>query len=309
MYRSIVIVGFAALFGTACSSGDADTADARAAYVAEIEAWRAGRMDRLRADSGYLNLAGLFWLQDGTSSFGSADDNDIQFPAAAAPHVGEFETTTDGVRMTVAKDADVRFDGAPVESILMHDDTTETPITVTSGRLAWGVVNRQGMIGVRLRDFDHPALEALPPIPHFDVDSGWRLEGELRLFAEPKVMNVGTVIEGLGYNPTSPGRIAFNIGGATYELDAYQSGERLFFVFADATSRGDTYPAGRFMYADWPGEDGKTMLDFNKSYNPPCVFGDFATCPVASPRNRLPIRIEAGEKYIPELYVGSLTSH
>ena len=297
------------MLGAACSSGDADTAGARAAYVAEIEEWRAGRMDRLRADDGYLNLAGLFWLQDGTSSFGSADDNDVQFPPAAAAHLGEFEMTAAGVRMTVSKDADVRFDGAPVESILMHDDTTETPVTVTAGRLAWVVVKRQSMIGVRVRDFEHPALAALPPIPHFEVDSSWRLEAELRLFDEPKVMDVGTVIEGLGFNPTSPGRIAFEYRGETYELDAYQLGERLFFAFGDATSRVDTYPAGRFLYAEWPGEDGKTILDFNKSYNPPCAFGDFATCPVASPGNRLPIRIEAGEKYVPELYFGALTSH
>ena len=304
MYRSIVIIAFAALFGAACSSGDAGTAESRATYIAEIEEWRAGRLERLRADHGYLNLAGLFWLPDGTSSFGSADDNDLQFPPTAAAHVGEFEITAEGVQMSVADDADVRVDGERVESILMHDDRTGMQVTATSGRLAWSVVNRQGMIGVRLRDFEHPALDALPPIPHFDVDSRWRLEGELRPFDEPKVMNVGTVIEGLGYNPTSPGRIAFEYDGKSYELDAYESGERLLFVFGDATSGKETYAAGRFVYAAKPDKDGKTVLDFNRSYNPPCVFGDFATCPVASPGNRLPIRIEAGEKYIPELHVG-----
>ncbi|MCZ6774187.1 MAG: DUF1684 domain-containing protein [Proteobacteria bacterium] len=309
MYRSIVIIGFAALVGAACSSGDADNAIDPAAYNAEIEEWRAGRMERLRADHGYLNLVGLFWLQDGTSSFGSADDNDLQFPPTAAPYLGEFEMTDNGVLMTVSADVEISLNGERVESILMRDDTTETPVTVTVGRLAWGVVKRQGMIGVRLRDYEHPALEAMPPIPYFDVDADWRLEAELRLFDEPKVMQVGTVIEGLGYNPTSPGRIAFDFDGESYELDAYQSGERLFFVFGDATSRKDTYPAGRFVYAPKPDKDGKTVLDFNKAYNPPCAFNDFATCPVAAPRNRLPIRIEAGEKYIPELHVGSLTSH
>ncbi len=309
MYRSIVIIGLAAIWCVACGSGDADTAVDPVAYVAEIKEWRAGRLERLRADDGYLNLAGLFWLQDGTSSFGSADDNDLQFPPTAAAYLGEFKTTDEGVLMTVAEGADVRLDGARVETVLMHDDNTDTPVTISSGGLVWRVVRRQGMVGVRLHDIDHPALAALPPIPFFEVDAGWRLEGELRLFEEPKVMNVGTVIEGLGYNPTSPGRIAFEVGGETYELDAYQSGERLFFVFADATSGRDTYPAGRFVYAPQPDENGKTVMDFNKSYNPPCAFNDFATCPVASPRNRLPIRIEAGEKYIPELHVGSLASH
>jgi hypothetical protein len=256
-----------------------------------------------------LNLAGLFWLRDLTSRFGSADDNDIVFPPSAAAHIGEFEMTDEGILMTVLSEADVRLDGEPVESILMHDDTTEAPVTVSSGSLAWVVVNREGKIGVRLRDFNHPALAALPPIPSFDIDAKWRVDGILKLFDEPRIMNVGTVIEGVGYNPESPGVVAFEIDGESYELEAYSSGERLFFVFGDRTSGRDTYGAGRFVYAARPGEDGKTVLDFNKSYNPPCAFGDFSTCPVASPQNRLPIRVEAGEKYEPALHVGSLTSH
>ena len=290
-----------------CSTGDADTDGADEAYLAELEEWRTERMRRLRADDGYLNLAGLFWLTEEKSTFGSAADNDIQFPPVAPAHIGTFELTEDGVVMTASAEADVRADGEPVESILMLDDTTETPVTVTMGQLAWVVVKRQRIIGVRLRDFQHPALTALPPIPYFDINPSWRIEGELIRYDEPRIANVGTVIEGLGYNPQSPGVVAFEYDGERYELEAYTSGERLFFVFGDLTSRSDTYPAGRFVYAASPGDDGKTILDFNKSYNPPCVFGDFATCPVASPRNRLPVRIEAGERYIASLHVGSLT--
>ena len=63
-----------------------------------------------------------------------------------------------------------------------------------------------------------------------------------------------------------------------------------------------TYGVGRFMYSDMPGEDGRTVLDFNKSYSPPCAFNDFATCPIASPRNTLLVRVEAGELYDPLLH-------
>lgn len=116
-------------------------------------------------------------------------------------------------------------------------------------------------------------------------------------------MDVNTTIEGLGYHPRSPGKVAFEIDGATYELEAYESGDELFFVFADRTSGRETYPAGRFVYAAAPDENGTTVLDFNRAYNPPCAFNDFATCPVASPRNRLAVRIEAGEKYDPTVHI------
>ena len=38
------------------------------------------------------------------------------------------------------------------------------------------------------------------------------------------------------------------------------------------------------------------IVDFNKAYNPPCAFTPFATCPLPPLQNRLPFRIEAGEK-------------
>jgi uncharacterized protein len=37
-------------------------------------------------------------------------------------------------------------------------------------------------------------------------------------------------------------------------------------------------------------------VDFNKAYNPPCVFTPYATCPLPPAANRLALRVEAGEK-------------
>ena len=116
------------------------------------------------------------------------------------------------------------------------------------------------------------------------------------------------MIEGLGYHPESPGVMEFELAGSSYELEAYQSGDRLFFVFGDETNGRETYPAGRFLYAFMPDETGRTVLDFNLSYSPPCAFNDFSTCPVASPRNRLPLRIEAGELHNKDAYSGPIAA-
>jgi len=113
---------------------------------------------------------------------------------------------------------------------------------------------------------------------------------------------VDTVIEGFQQYPVAPGIVSFEMNGQRFELEPTISGEKLFFVFGDETNRDETYGAGRFVYADSPGEDGKLVLDFNKSYSPPCAFNDFSTCPVASPRNRIPLRIEAGERFEPYLH-------
>ena len=94
-----------------------------------------------------------------------------------------------------------------------------------------------------------------------------------------------------------PGALVFDLDGQSYRLDAVlETGEvDLFIIFADRTNGTETYGAGRFLYAA-PPANGRTVLDFNKAYNPPCAFTPFATCPLPPRQNRLPVRVTAGEK-------------
>ena len=45
-----------------------------------------------------------------------------------------------------------------------------------------------------------------------------------------------------------------------------------------------------------PDEAGRTAIDFNRAYLPPCAFSDQFVCPLPAPGNRLPVRIAAGER-------------
>jgi uncharacterized protein (DUF1684 family) len=269
------------------------------AYRQCLEDWKADRIAYLRSEGGYLNLAGLFWLRDDSNTFGSGAGNDIVFPAAALPEMGTFELGENGVEMHVHSGADVRMDGKPVSRILMVDDTSGNPSVVTFGSFAWTVIRRDDRFAVRLRDFDHPALRTFPPIDYFPTDEKFRVKAKLQRYDQPRIVRVDTVIEGLDYNPSSPGLLSFDIGGQSFELEAYDAGDEFLLVFGDATSGTETYPAGRFLYTEKPDKDGMVMLDFNTAQNPPCAFNEFATCPVASPGNRLAVRIPAGERFDP----------
>ncbi len=291
----------------ACDSG-ADNLD-RAAFEAAVLEWREERLANLMAPTGFLSLAGLYWLSEESTSFGSAADNDVVFAEKAAPHIGEFRLTADGVVMVADPDVDVRFEDEVVQTLLIADDTTENPVMITHGTLAWTVVQRDGRFAVRLRDFEHPVLESFAPLEYFPIDPKWQVNGTLKRYSSPQVTAVDTVIEGVGWNPESPGVVVFEMDGDVFELEAYASGERLFFVFGDRTNGSETYPAGRFLYAAMPGEDGQTVLDFNRAYSPPCAFNDFSTCPVASPRNRLPTVVAAGELFNRDAHVESVESH
>ena len=51
----------------------------------EILKWRDQRESRLKSDTGWLTLAGLFWLKEGENRFGADPNNDIALPEGSAP--------------------------------------------------------------------------------------------------------------------------------------------------------------------------------------------------------------------------------
>jgi uncharacterized protein (DUF1684 family) len=273
-----------------------------AAYEAEIEQFRAERAEYLVGPDGFVNLVGLYWLEKDRYRIGSAADNDIVFPEAAAQNIGELRVTQDGVLLVAEPGVEILHEGEPVSEILLAEDTTESPVTVMHRSFAWLIIKRDGRFALRLRDYEHPGIATFGPMQWYPIDPAYRRVATLRPFDEPRVINVGTTIEGLGFNPVSPGKLAFDIDGVEHELEAYWSGDLLYIIFADQTSGRESYPAGRYMYLTAPDADGKTIIDFNKAYSPPCAYNDFATCPVASPRNRLKVRIEAGERFDPKLH-------
>ena len=292
----------AAMLPTACGQAGAELD--LVAYEQEIREWREERLGKLVAPTGYLNQIGLHWLEPGTYSIGSDAANDIVVPATAAGRIGEFRVDGHGVRLVVDERVDVRIDGEPVTDVLMPADVTGEGVLASHGSLAWSVIERGGKLAVRVRDHEHPFVDTFGPLPYYETDPSKRVVATLKMYDEPRTITVDTVIEGFQQFPVSPGIVEFEIDGQTHDLEAQSSAnDRLFIIFGDETNRDETYGAGRFVYVDDPGVDGgRSVLDFNKAYSPPCAFNDFSTCPVASPRNRLAVRIEAGEKYDPRLH-------
>ena len=262
-----------------------------------LDQWKAARIEFLKSETGYLNLAGLYWLESGRTSFGSDAANDLLFPDSSAPFLGIFEFEHDQVAMISHPKAEIDFAGKRVSRIVLPDDTTGENVSVTHQSLSWSIIKRDKKFAVRLRDFASPNLASFAPIEYFPTSRDARIVASFHAYEKPRVINVGTVIEGLSYNPRSPGVVRFEKDGEQFELEAYDAGGELFFVFGDRTSGRETYPAGRFLYAMPPDKSGRVLLDFNTAQNPPCAFNDFATCPVAAPRNRMKTRIEAGERY------------
>jgi uncharacterized protein len=266
-------------------------------YNEEIEQWHKQRIKELRADDGWLNLVGLFWLQEGTTSFGAGSQNNIVFPKSTiADFAGYFERSGKKVILKVLTGVLIKVNGKAVhDAEIFNGDGYEGPI-VTSGNLQWVIIKREDKIGVRLRNLKSPAVAAFKDTERFKVDSTWKIPAHLENPEKSGTILITNVI-GQTSQEKSAGKLSFSIHGKKYSLNTLREGNELFIIFSDLTSGVSTYPSGRFVYAQIPGADGITYIDFNKSYSPPCAFTKFATCPLPPKENRLSLSITAGEKY------------
>ena len=284
------------LFLVACATDSTD-ADAVPDGRADWEAWHQARLDGLREPDGWLSLAGLYWLDEGEHTVGSDAGSDVVFPPSAPAHVGTFVVANDTVTLRADENAGVMHDGAPVEEIVLNDDLSGAPTIVEAGALSWHAIRRSRGLGIRLRDAESAVLRDFDGIETYAYDAGWRVEARLDPYADGRTLMIPS-ITGVPEESPSPGALVFTHDGTEYRLDVTgePDAEQYFAVFADATSGGETYGGGRFVYVEAVGADGRTTIDFNRAYNPPCIFTPYATCPLPPPQNRLPFRVEAGEK-------------
>ena len=270
-----------------------------AALAAEIEAWRRRRRERLAGEDGWLSLTGLFWLADGPNSVGAAPDAAIRLPPAAPERAGTI-LLSEGRAVFAPTDPPapgLSAGGRPVEGpVELRTDAGGAPTVVAIRRVRFHLLERGGRIAVRVRDRENPARSRLGAIPSFPIDPAWRFDARFEPYDPPRRMPVTSVV-GTVEEETVPGAVAFEVGSNIFRLEpVLERGEADYWiVFGDATNGAETYGGGRFVYVS-PPSGGRTVLDFNKAYNPPCVFTPYSTCPLPPPVNRLPIRVEAGEK-------------
>lgn len=277
------------IFSIAQSSND---------YSASVDQWHKERVESLQKENGWLNLAGLYWLKVGKNTFGSDVSNDIVFPKGTIPATaGYFELTAENTVTVVPEHGvAIKVNNTEVSNrVILHKDSARAPV-VSYGGLRWTVIRRDDKIGIRLRDLQSPALAAFKGIDRFPVAADWKFDAVVEKEGLPDRISITNVL-GQTNLQKSAGKLTFNVNGKKYTLDALdEGGPELFVIFADNTNLKDTYPSGRFLYVKRPDANGKTVIDFNKAYNPPCAFTDFATCPLPPPQNKLALFVTAGEK-------------
>ena len=268
------------------------TAWAALNYTQSLDQWRRDRESKLKAEDGWLSLAGLVWLHEGANTVGSGASNAVRLargPAKAGVieyHAGRATwkpvtgTSTTGTGMPLQSDAgDAKPDMVRVEDI------------------TWFVIHRGERDAVRVKDPRSEARTHFTGLHWYPVRPEYRIEAKWVPHTPPVTLAIPNIMGETEKRP-SPGHVEFPLHGKAIRLDAVIEDGDLFFIFKDQTAGKETYPAGRFLHADLPpdlAKPGKVVVDFNKAYNPPCAFTPYATCPLPPPQNKLALRLEVGE--------------
>jgi hypothetical protein len=144
---------------------------------------------------------------------------------------------------------------------------------------------------------------------HFDHDPGLRFVAPVepvtsRADAASGFGRLDTRDQPFSFHAIGVVRLPFPAGQQSltvYWMAGYTGG--LFIPFRDATNGRETYGAGRYLLDTAKSHDlgvdksiGNLILDFNFATNPSCAFDPRWACPLASPENRLPIEVRAGER-------------
>ncbi|MCP3933046.1 MAG: DUF1684 domain-containing protein [Bacteroidetes bacterium] len=290
--RITVILIFVTQLLTSCSNPPE-----RNQYYNELNNWKAKRLQDLKAPDGWLSLSGLFWLQEGESTFGSDSSNKIIFPSKAPSFMGAVFLEEDSLWTIIRNDIHVSLRDSLITHCTLNSDMSGDPTILWHNSLNWRVIQRGDKYGIRLRDSANVKIQLFEGINYFPADEKWIVPSQFIQYDTSKTITFKNVL-GMEIEMTLEGKLSFTKNDKAYELDVLDGGENYYFlIFSDETTGLETYGGGRYLYVAKADKEWKTMIDFNKAINPPCAFTDFATCLLPPPQNRLDFPVFAGEKF------------
>ena len=273
-------------------------AHAQTDYAKEIEQWRQERKANLKKETGWLTVAGLSWLKEGTNTVGVGENFDVRLTENFKNgKFGEIEFKEGKAVLKVEKGVEAQIDGKSVSApVDLVSDEKGKPTEIRAGTQTFFLIKREERFGIRLKDSNSEARRNFKGLHWFPTDESYKVTARLEAWPEPKELSVPNVLGG-NFKMKSPGVLKFSLNGKEYSLQPVLEDDdaTLFIIFGDGSNRSETYKSGRFLYAEKP-VNGETILDFNKAENPPCAFTPYATCPLPPAGNKLEIEIKAGEK-------------
>ena len=290
---------------SACENWPAPPLMTREAHEKDYAQWRESRRTSLvRPGAGAVSWIGLWDLPVGSFEIGSDSSLPMVLAGKAVPRrLGTITRDSAGIRFAPASGAKPTLADSTVitSAIELVTDRSRGSTVVSMGSVHFRIHGEPGTdrLWVRAWDDSTPRLRAFQLPESYPLSGDWRVAARFDAFPAVKEFRVSDVVEGT-QSYRSPGELVFHVNNHAYRLAvSADSGSRDYFIMLwDSTAVTATYGGGRYLRVPLADSTGWTVIDFNRTYNPPCVFTSFSTCAFPPPENRLPFAITAGEKRV-----------
>ena len=216
-------------------------------YGAEIEQWRQNAENSLRADNGWLTLAGRYVMKPGINRIGTASDNDIVLPPGLAPEkLGAINLKNGKATLILAADVTMTAAGKPFSGKRVMKTQSDKRDWVALGRMAMHVIKNDNKFILRLADNESEVRKNFTARQWYEVNEALRVTAKFIAYPKGKTVPIVNVIDEVA-DEVAPGYVEFKLDDQSYRLDAVGEDKGLFFVFRDLTAGDTTYHSGRFL--------------------------------------------------------------
>ena len=189
-------------------------------YQQEIEQWRHRYEAALKADDGWLTLAGLFWLKEGENTIGTDRRNSFVLPKGSAPILaGSFEFHDGTTSFQPAIGANFTLNGQPLGSrVTLKPDSSGSPDVLRLNDLTMFVIQRGNRFAIRVKDKNSVTRTAFTGLKFFPVKEEYCVKARFVPNDPPKKIPVPNILGDIE-EESSPGYVEFTLNGQKCRLD------------------------------------------------------------------------------------------
>ena len=155
--------------------------------------WRTKREASLTKPGGWLSVAGLYWVQEGSQTIGSAESCDIQFPSSAPAKVGTIELKNGVVTLHPRDGVEVSVNGKPLSGPL-KTDATGKPDRVKLGDLEFSIIIRGKRTGIRLWDPNSKFRKRFEGCKWFEPDSKYVVKAKYTAYNPARTLSIVNIL-------------------------------------------------------------------------------------------------------------------
>src|SRR3954462_8685790 len=201
-------------------------AQAQTDYSKEIQKWRDERETNLKKETGWLTVAGLFWLKDGINTVGAGENFDVRLTDNFKKgKFGEIEFKGGKAVLKAENGIDAQSDGKAITGpVDLVSDENGKATEIRVGTQTFYLNKREERFGIRLKDSNSEARRNFKGLHWFPIDESYKVTARLEPSPEGKELKVPNVLGGF-FKMKSPGTLKFSVKGKEFSLQPVDEGD------------------------------------------------------------------------------------